>query len=115
LTHGIISITRQLRSRGGDPTFRRNEFGFTNGGPVVLAHVYDGSGRTFYFGQYQGFRQVLGTTQVLAVQTADERGGQDTVTYPDGSTDTLQVNVNPEIATVLARSLEGNPASFPMT
>jgi hypothetical protein len=40
---------------------------------------------------------------VLAVPTADERGGQDTVTYPDGSTDTLQVNVNPEIATVLAR------------
>ena len=63
---------------GRIPPFRRNEFGFTNGGPVVLPHVYDGRGRTFYFGQYQGFRQVLGTTQVLAVPTADERGGQDT-------------------------------------
>src|SRR6202790_3197596 len=95
---------------GRIPPFRRNEFGFTNGGPVVLPHVYDGRGRTFYFGQYQGFRQVLGTTQVLAVPTADERGGQDTVTYPDGSTDTLQVNVNPEIATVLARyPLPNNP------
>ena len=40
-------------------------------------HVYDGRGRTFYFGEYQGFRQVLGTTQVLAVPTAAERAGQD--------------------------------------
>ena len=44
------------------PPFVRNEFGFTNGGPVVLPHIYDGRDRTFYFGQYQGFRQVLGTT-----------------------------------------------------
>lgn len=88
---------------GRIPPFRRNEFGFTNGGPVVLPHLYNGSGRTFYFLQYQGFRQVLGTTQVLAVPTAAERAGQDTVTYPDGSRDTLEVPVNPQIAAVLAR------------
>ncbi|HUV96938.1 MAG TPA: carboxypeptidase regulatory-like domain-containing protein, partial [Acidobacteriaceae bacterium] len=83
---------------GRIPPFRRNEFGFTNGGPVLLPHLYNGRGRTFYFGEYQGFRQVLGTTQVLAVPTAAERAGQDTVAYPDGSTDTLQVPVNPQIA-----------------
>jgi len=88
---------------GRIPPFRRNEFGFTNGGPVVLPHLYDGRDRTFYFVQYQGFRQVLGTTQVLAVPTAAERAGQDIVKYPDGSTDTLQVPVNPAIAAVLAR------------
>ncbi len=88
---------------GRIPPFRRNEFGFTNGGPVVLPHVYDGRGRTFYFGEYQGFRQLLGTTQVIAVPTLAERSGSDTVTYPDGSTDTLQVPVNPAIAAILAR------------
>ncbi|HTV16491.1 MAG TPA: carboxypeptidase regulatory-like domain-containing protein, partial [Acidobacteriaceae bacterium] len=88
---------------GRIPPFRRNEFGFTNGGPVVLPHIYDGRGRTFYFGEYQGFRQVLGTTQVLAVPTAAERSGADTVTYSDGSTDTLQVPVNSAIAGILAR------------
>src|SRR6266567_6790792 len=76
---------------GRIPPFRRNEFGFTNGGSVVLPHLYDGRDRTFYFVQYQGFRQVLGTTQVLAVPTADERAGQDIVKYPDGSTDTLLI------------------------
>lgn len=88
---------------GRIPPFRRNEFGLTNGGPVLLPHLYDGWGRTFYFGEYQGFRQVLGTTQVIAVPTAAERAGVDTVTYPDGTTDTLQVPVNPKIAAVLAR------------
>ncbi len=95
---------------GRIPPFRRNEFGFTNGGPVLLPHLYDGRGRTFYFGEYQGFRQVLGTTQVLAVPTAAERVGQDTITYPDGSTDTLHVPVNPQIASVLVRyPLPNNP------
>src|SRR6266403_1425817 len=66
---------------GRIPPFRRNEFGFTNGGPVVLPHLYDGRDRTFYF-----------------------------VQYPDGSTDTLQVPVNPAIAAVLARyPLPNNP------
>ncbi len=88
---------------GRIPPFRRNEFGFTNGGPVYLPHVYDGRSRTFYFTQYQGFRQVLGTTQVMPVPTADERAGIDRVTYADGSTDTLTVPVNPAIAAILAR------------
>src|SRR5437879_4868910 len=99
-----------LAEPGRIPPFRRNEFGFTNGGPVVLPHLYDGRDRTFYFVQYQGFRQVLGTTQVLAVPTAAERAGQDVVKYPDSSTDTLQIagssnspGVNPAIAAVLAR------------
>jgi len=88
---------------GRIPPFRRNEFGFTNGGPVFLPHVYDGRTKTFYFVEYQGFRQVLGTTQVMPVPTAAERSGIDTVTYPDGSTDTLTVPVNPSIAAILAR------------
>jgi hypothetical protein len=80
------------------PPFVRNEFGFTNGGPVVLPGIYDGRNRTFYFGQYQGFRQVLGTTQVIPVPTAAERQGIDTLTFPG---DTLTVPVNSAILPVL--------------
>jgi hypothetical protein len=88
---------------GRIPPFRRNEFGFTNGGPVFIPHVYDGRKQTFYFLQYQGFRQVLGTTQVLPLPTAAERSGVDTITYPNGSVDTLNVPVDPGIAAILAR------------
>ena len=85
------------------PPFRRNEFGFTNGGPILLPHLYNGHGKTFYFGQYQGFRQVLGTTQVLPVPTAQQRAGTDVIQLGNGQTDTLQVPVNPQIAAILAR------------
>ena len=88
---------------GRIPPFRRNEFGFTNGGPVHIPPLYNGRDRTFYFVEYQGFRQVLGTTQVVPVPTATERSGIDVITYPDGSTDTLTVPVNPSIAAILAR------------
>ena len=99
---------------GRIPPFRRNEFGFTNGGPVVIPHLYDGSKKTYYFGQYQGFRQVLGTTQVFPVPTAEERPNAanqgvilDVVKFPqpDGSTvtDTLFVPVNSLISPILAR------------
>ncbi|MGC2802940.1 MAG: carboxypeptidase-like regulatory domain-containing protein, partial [Candidatus Acidiferrum sp.] len=54
---------------GRIPPFVRNEFGVTNGGPVVLPGVYNGRDKTFYFVEYQGFRQILGTTQVFPVPT----------------------------------------------
>jgi len=88
------------------PPFVRNEFGVTIGGPVVLPRIYDGRGKTFFFGEYAGFRQVLGTTQVFAVPTADERKGIDATTFPKTATspgDTLFVPVSPEIAPLLAR------------
>ena len=49
------------------PPFRRNEFGFTLGGPVALPG-YNGRNKTAFFVEYQGFRQVLGTTQVLQLE-----------------------------------------------
>jgi hypothetical protein len=95
---------------GRIPPFRRNEFGFTNGGPIYIPHLYDGRNRSFYFVQYQGFRQVLGTTQVMPVPTQLERDGYDVLTYPDGTIDTLRVPVNPSIASILARyPLPNNP------
>jgi hypothetical protein len=81
------------------PPFQRNEFGATNGGPVVLPGIYDGKDKTYYFAEYQGFRQVLGTTQVFAVPTAAERQGIDTTTFPG---DTLMVPVNPAVSAILA-------------
>ena len=90
---------RNLAQPGRIPHFARNEFGFTLGGPVTLPGIYRGRDRTFFFGQYQGFRQVLGTTQVLSVPTQAERQGVDTTAFPG---DTLHVPVNPQIAPILA-------------
>jgi hypothetical protein len=94
------------------PPFVRNEFGVTNGGPVFLPRIYDGHGKTYYFAEYQGFRQVLGTTQVFPVPTQAERQGIDIVTFPNDPipTDTLTVPVNSSIVALLARyPLPNNP------
>lgn len=91
---------RSLANPGRIPPFRRNEFGFTNGGPVILPGLYNGRGKTFYFTEYQGFRQVLGTTQVFPVPTAAQRQGFDTTAFPG---DTLIVPVNPNIAKLIGR------------
>jgi hypothetical protein len=89
---------RSFVNPGRIPPFQRNEFGFDLGGPVVLPQLYDGHRRTYFFGEYQGFRQVLGTTQNLSVPTAAERQGIDTTAFPG---DTLIVPVNPAIVPVL--------------
>jgi len=101
---------QSLAQPGRIPPFARNEFGFTIGGPVVLPGLYDGRERTFFFGQYQGFRQVLGTTQVFPVPTAAERQGLNTTAFPG---DTLLVPVNSQIAPVLARYPSANDPQGP--
>jgi hypothetical protein len=91
---------RSLADPGRIPPFARNEFGLTNGGPLVVPGVYNGRNRTFYSVQYQGFRQVLGTTQVIPVPSAAERSGLDTTAFPG---DTLVVPVDPRIAPLINR------------
>ncbi len=91
---------------GRIPPFRRNEFGFTNGGPIRIPGLYNGAGKSFYFVQYQGFRQVLGTTQVMPVPTEAERAGVETATFNSGGqtvTDTLTIPIPAKIAAILAR------------
>ncbi len=54
--------------------FKQNQFGGTVGGPVVLPH-YNGRNKTFFFGDYQGFRSHLAATSLYTVPTPAELGG----------------------------------------
>ena len=50
------------------PDFRRNQFGFVLGGPIV-------KDRTFFFADYQGTRQSIGRVRISTVPTALQRQG----------------------------------------
>ncbi|MGH9847112.1 MAG: TonB-dependent receptor domain-containing protein, partial [Blastocatellia bacterium] len=50
------------------PVFRRNQYGFVIGGPIVKDH-------TFFFGDFQGTRQLIGRVLTSNVPTLAQRGG----------------------------------------
>lgn len=59
----------------GAPLYRRNDFGGTIGGPVVLRHIFDGRGKTHFFFSEEARTEKSPTVFRQAVPSAAERGG----------------------------------------
>lgn len=57
------------------PSFKRNQFGFSLGGPVYIPGIYNGRDKTFFFVDYEGLRQDTATQLLTTVPTVAERGG----------------------------------------
>ena len=57
------------------PHMVANTFGGKLGGPVVIPHLYNGRNRTFFFGDYEGFRLPESVTMEATVPTAAMKKG----------------------------------------
>jgi len=55
--------------------FRYHQYGATLGGPVLIPKLYQGKDRTFFFFNYEGWRNSRFRSNILSVPTTEQRGG----------------------------------------
>ncbi|HEX5230106.1 MAG TPA: carboxypeptidase regulatory-like domain-containing protein, partial [Bryobacteraceae bacterium] len=73
------------------PVIRRNDFGGTIGGPVIIPHLYNGHDKTFFFFNYEMFRASEHNQLVTTVPTPLMRTGNfsEVPLIPTGVSDPL--------------------------
>lgn len=82
---------RNFFDQGGVPAFERNEFGGALGGPIR-------KDKTFLFGNYEGFRQRLGLSDVTLVPDDNARRGY----LPDSGDRLTYTGISPAAAGLLS-------------
>ena len=77
LRNSVLDANGFNANRAGQskPSFKRNQFGFTVGGPVWIPKVYKGQNRTFFFVAYEGLRERSLNAYTGTVPTELERRG----------------------------------------
>ncbi len=75
LRNDNLDATNFITNRVGlsKPEFKRNQFGFSAGGPLNIPGLP--RDKTFFFGYFEGLRQSTPATLVTTVPTADMRAG----------------------------------------
>lgn len=63
------------RATGPKTPFRRNQFGGTLGGPVLIPKILNGRNKLFFFLNYEGLRQTQAQTLTSTVPLVPDRGG----------------------------------------
>ena len=56
-------------------SFKRNQFGASAGGPIVIPHLYNGRNRTFFFAAFEGLRERAQSNLTSTVPTDLQRAG----------------------------------------
>lgn len=63
-----LNARNYFATTGRKPEYRRNLYGASLGGPIARD-------RLFFFGDFQGVRQLIGVTRISTIPTLDERKG----------------------------------------
>ena len=83
LRNSILDANNLFANRAAIPlaSFKRNQFGGSISGPVVLPKVYHGKNKTFFFFDYEGMRLRAAQTATYTLPTALQRQGDFSQTY----------------------------------
>ena len=74
------------------PRNRRNDFGGTIGGPVIIPKVYDGRNKTFFFYSYEYYKEAQSLTFPDTLPNAQYQAGDFSAISPNGG-----ANFNPAL------------------
>lgn len=100
------------------PRNRRNDFGGTIGGPVWIPKVYDGHNKTFFFFNYEMFREASGLPFSDTLPTNAYRSGDFSAISPNGGANFntgLQIPATPIATDALGRPIYANEIFDPST
>lgn len=99
------AVPHEVTQNGGNRNIlRRNQFGFSISGPVVIPKLYDGRRSTFFTLSYEGTRESVGRSYLLTLPTALQRSGDfsdlvnkagDPLTIYDPASTSLNPNFDP--------------------
>jgi len=89
--------------QGDPPPFNRNQFGVSIGGPIVR-------GRSFFFANFEGFRQRLGLSHLAVVP--DDRAREGYLPDPANPGGEIHVGIAPQVQPYLALFPKANGRSF---
>ena len=97
-----------FQNRNGRPlaSFKRNQFGGSLGGPIIIPKLYNGKDRTFFFTNYEGQRRSAAGNAFHTVPTELERAGDFSQTFT--STGALRIIFDP----ATTRPDPARPGSF---
>jgi Carboxypeptidase regulatory-like domain len=96
LRNNKLDATEWAANRAGlsNTPLRRNQYGFTLGGPIYIPHLFNGRDKAFWFFNYEGLKVRVASTQQGVVPTAAQLQGNLTdqlpfmdpaLTVPNGS------------------------------
>ena len=113
--HRALNTNYYFNTRAGLPKnqLTLNQWGFREGGPIVIPGVYDGRGKAFFFFNFEQLRFPLSNTRTRGILTPDAQqglfrypiaGGTQTVNLYTLAASTGQTSTpDPTIAALLAR------------
>jgi len=75
LRNDVLNARNFFQPVGSPAPFKRNQFGGNLGGPVRIPHLYNGTNKTFFFFNYEGFRQVKRVPETGYFPTQEQLSG----------------------------------------
>ena len=81
----VLNAQNYFQPAGVTAPFNRNQFGANLGGPVYLPRFYEAKNKTFFFFNYEGYRQARQVTETGLFPTPAQLGGNLSSLVPAGS------------------------------